>query len=412
MPQSEEQPGGLGGVVIDGHEEQASVGAGFVLHRTDTHAASVLVEHAHYVACIGDERVAHIDLCHNVHGVALHVLRYGPFGLLSLYGQFQIHGVCHVFFVGEVDNLVVEARLQILADGEGDFVITLWIDHIAHFIDSEPVGQILNPVGMSLAAFIQDSGFNIEVLSGLYGQLAFLAEQVPVQRIAVHVEALRDGRSHEVAVLVGYAVQRDIDVALVDAGVLLVDVHHELVVASHEAEVELAQFLVCLDRSAYSGIDVRQDFAHRIDKHAVALAGVVAVVVALHHLAQGVGLQGKSADLLLFLTGKVHIDQQSALFTAGRLRGIALDERCGQGLLEEGQSVDVARQGIVLQHFRLAFLLPHHVAEVEACADHAAQRVGGKLCLRFIVNIDGGHVARTVHGHGIVMPVVVAEDVA
>ena len=123
-------------------------------------------------------------------------------------------------------------------------------------------------------------------------------------------------------------------------------------------------------------VDACHDAVHGHGEHAVALAGVVAVIVALHHLAQGVGHQGQLAALLHLLAVEVHIDLQAALSAHGRLGAVALDERSGQCLLEEGQSVDVARQWVVLHDVGVAALLPYHVAEEEAVAEHAAQGVG------------------------------------
>ena len=64
---------------------------------------------------------------------------------------------------------------------------------------------------------------------------------------------------------------------------------------------------------------------------------------------------------------------QSALLAARRLSGVAADERRGQCLLEEHQSVDMTGKGVSLIDEGIAFLLPYHVAQHEARAKHTAK---------------------------------------
>ena len=120
--------------------------------------------------------------------------------------------------------------------------------------------------------------------------------------------------------------------------------------------------LVGLHGSTHRAVDACQDAVCRVDKHTVALAGVDAVVVALHAGAQRRGLQGQLAALLSHLVVEGHVGYQSTLLAARRLGGVALDERRGQGLLEEHQSVDVAGVGVLLLHLRLTVLLIYRVA--------------------------------------------------
>ena len=113
---------------------------------------------------------------------------------------------------------------------------------------------------MRLAAVVLDDADKGQRLTMLHGHHAVLAQRHPRQRVAVDVEALRGRRSHEVAVLVGNVVERHIDVLLVDAAVLLVDVHQQLVVTTHVAEFQVAQVLVGLHGCADVAVDETEDF--------------------------------------------------------------------------------------------------------------------------------------------------------
>ena len=103
-----------------------------------------------------------------------------------------------------------------------------------------------------------------------------------------------------------------------------------------------------------------------------------------------------------------HVGNESALRAARRLGRVAFDECRWQCLLEECQTVDMTCEGICLIQGWVAALLPYHIAEEEASAEHTAERVGGQLCLQFVIHIDACHVAHAVHGHRVVVPCVIA----
>ena len=260
MPEAERQLVGHRRAVVDGHEEHAAACCRVVLDVVHAHAASRAVEGTYYVVRVGDEVVVHKDLCHDVHRVALHLRCYRPVGCCTLYGQFQVVGIRHAVLIDEVDNLVVAAHCQVLADGEVHLVRSLRVNDVARLVDGNPAGQVLDGVGVRLAAVVLDDAEEGQSLTFLDGDDAALAQRHPRQRVAVDVEALRGRRSHEVAILVGNVVERHIDVLLVDAAVLLVDVHQQLVVTTHVAEFQVAQVLVGLHGCAHRAVDETEDF--------------------------------------------------------------------------------------------------------------------------------------------------------
>ena len=260
MPEAERQLVGHRRAVIDGHVEHAAACCRVVLDVVHAHAAACVIEGTYYVARVGDEVVVHKDLCHDVHRVALHLRCYRPVGCCTLYGQFQVVGIRHAVLIDEVDHLVIRAHLQVGTDGEVNLVGCLRLHDVARLIDGNPAWHVLDSVGVSLAAVVLDDADKGQRHTMRYGHHAVLAQRHPRQRVAVDVEALRGRRSHEVAILVGNVVERHIDVLLVDAAVLLVDVHQQLVVTTHVAEFQVAQLLVGLHGCADVAVDETEDF--------------------------------------------------------------------------------------------------------------------------------------------------------
>ena len=138
----------------------------------------------------------------------------------------------------------------------------------------------------------------------------------PLQWIAVYEEGLRYWRRHEVTILVGDVRHRHGDALLVDARIQLVDIDQQLVVASHEAEIQVFQFYIGLYGSTYLLVHTCHDVADRIDEDSVMLISEVAFIVKLLHLAQHIGLQRQISGRLQLLTLKVDIGEKTLLRTA------------------------------------------------------------------------------------------------
>ena len=309
--------------------------------------------------------------------------------------------------------MVVAAHIDVLVDSERQPLFGLRLYHVRRLVDAEPLRQVLHRVGVGSAAVIADVDREF-VVEAVIPQGGFVGLPLPAQRVAVDVDGHGGRRCHVVAVQVGNVVDGDVDRALVDARVKLVEVHQQLVVAPDIAEVQVAQFLVGLHRSADVLVNVLTDEVVGIDEHGVALIGFLAVQVVVYLLAQHVGTQHDVAVLLPLLAVEVQIGDEALLRAADGLGAVALDERHRQCLLEEADAVEVSRHRVVLvQHVVVeSLLMPYHVAKVEVFARHTAEVLGRELCLQHIVDVDAGHLVGAVDGHGVVVPGVVAVGVA
>ena len=137
-------------------------------------------------------------------------------------------------------------------------LLALRLYHVRRLVDAEPLRHVLHRVGVGSTAVVADVDSEFVVVA-VIPQGGFVGLPLPAQRVAVDEEGHGIRRCHVVAVQVGNVVDGDVDLSLVDAAVQLVDVHQQLVVASHIAEVQVAQFLVGLYRSTDVLVNVLTD---------------------------------------------------------------------------------------------------------------------------------------------------------
>ena len=215
VPQLERQRACHRRAVVDGHVEHAASCVGIILDVVHTHAASCRVEGSHHVLRLRDDAVAHIDLSHDVHRVALQVLVNPPFRTLTLDSQYDRQWFRQPVLVSQVDDLVVSAHIDVLADGDVNIVGAHGIHHVAGLVSRHPARQVLDGVGVRLAALVDNLQEELTLVARLHTCRDALV--APLQWVAVHEEALSGRRLHEVTVLVRDVVERHIHILLVDA---------------------------------------------------------------------------------------------------------------------------------------------------------------------------------------------------
>ena len=178
---------------------------------------------------------------------------------------------------------------------------------------------------------------------------------------------------------------------MVDALCQFVDAHQHLVVLAGEAELQVRQFLVGHHGCCRLAGDVAQHFVLRGHEHVVAhrcrggllrhwvqFIAHLAHVVQIDLLAPRVGHRLDAVVLLPLLPVEREIGQQTGLVALRTLRGVGLDKRQRQCLLEHAEFVEVTSQ----------------VADEAAHDDgHCA---GGGLCAVNRGHGDGGGAG----GHG------------
>ena len=84
----------------------------------------LVVENAHDVACIAVQVAIEIHLSADVHRVRqeLAVDVVGPLRLFALHRQVQVERLGDALLVGQIENLVVRADVQVLIDRGRDIV--------------------------------------------------------------------------------------------------------------------------------------------------------------------------------------------------------------------------------------------------------------------------------------------------
>ena len=156
VPEAEEEQVAHCRAVVGGEVEHAAACGGVVVDVVHAHAVAVGIEGGHLVALVGDEYVVQIDLCHDVHRVALALRGYRPLRSLALDGEFQEERLAHALLVGHVDDLVVGAYVQVLAHGEDHVLLVHRLNLAAHFVNGEPARQVVDGEGVGLAALVHD----------------------------------------------------------------------------------------------------------------------------------------------------------------------------------------------------------------------------------------------------------------
>ena len=331
-------------------------------------AFSSVVERCHDVAGVGEDGIIHLHHAGDAHRHLLELLADGPLRCFALNGEVERQGLGQSILVRQVDNLVVAAHVQVGAYGQHHYVLGLRLYDVGGLAGGHPSRHVLDGVGMLTPHRV------------LYAQLYLLhlaahplpayGLRAPAQRVAVHEEGGRIRRCHVVAVHVGNVRHGDVQVTLVDATFVFVDVHHQLVVAAHEVEVQVLEFLEQLHRCAHALIHTCQQQGLVLIEHGVALIGHVAVHVGMYHLVHDAWLQHNLVLRVALLLAEAQVGDESLLRAQRCLGAVALDEVVGQCLCKDTHLVDIARQRIVLTE-RLT-VYPHFVAQEEVVARHAA----------------------------------------
>ena len=251
------------------------------------------------------------------------------------------------------------------------------------------------------------------------------AVRYPLYTAVGHVVAGRLRRSHRVAVLILDVTHRHVDVAVVQSGGILVDIHQQLVAPADETELQVLHLLVGHHRCCLCLVEVLLDDSFVIDEQVVTyqcarwllrqrieLIAWLTLIVQIDLLAVGVRHQFDAVVLLALLAVECQVSHQSGLVAVRTLRSVGTDELFGQCLCKEHQFVYVTLHGIGTVHdLYIAILLQLVVAgctDERISAADAAQAVGLEVGAYFLIYIDVGHVACTVHRYGEVVPVAVA----
>ena len=252
----------------------------------------------------------------------------------------------------------------------------------------------------------------------LHGMIESVDE--PLQTAGCYQIASRLRRSQRVTVLILYLIQGHIDVAMVQLGSSLVELYHHLVTSADEAVLQVSHLLVRQYRSSLCLIDVAHDDILAIRKLIPAsrslcrLLGLgikfiddVTIGITLYYLTIYIRYHFDGVVRLQFLTVEAQISLQTSLITVRALLRVGVDERLRQGLSEEAELVDITLQ----RSCAVVSVLVDHIA---ACTDEriatadTTQCIGLEGSAYLLVYVDVSHVASTVHGHRIVVPLVVA----
>ena len=385
----------------------------------------LVVENAHDVACIAVQVAIEIHLSADVHRVRqeLAVDVVGPLRLFALHRQVQVERLGDALLVGQIENLVVRADVQVLIDRGRDIVQCLRSYHAVVLVERQPTRAVLDGVGVVLRTVVVERQFTALTASILDGYIQTVDR--PLQTAVGHVVACRLRRSHRVAVQVLDVAQRHVDVAVVQLRVRLVEFHQHLVAASDERELQVGHLLVGHHRCSVLLVEVRQHHILIVHEQVVAhqyvsgllrlwveLIARLALVIEIEFLAIDIGHQLDAVVLLALLAVEAQVGQQTGLVAVGALRRIGLDELLRQCLSKEQQFVDVTLQRSLSVLSQQGVLLVDDVVaagtdERIAAAD-AAKAVGFEGGNELLVHVDVGHAAAAVHGHGVVVPLAVA----
>ena len=207
--------------------------------------------------------------------------------------------------------MVVGSHVDILADGDGHDVSALCFHNVSRLVHCHPARQVLNSISMCCTTLVLDMQIYLVLLTFQHGLIDALAN--PRHRIAVHIETLRLWRRHEVTILVGDISYRYVDVTFVDALILLVNIDQQLVVTTHETEVQVAQLLISLYGSTNIEVNELSNDIFLFNEDVVVLVTDFTVIIVFHLLVQHVRLQHEVTILLTLLSVEVEIDFQALL---------------------------------------------------------------------------------------------------
>ena len=212
---------------------------------------------------------------------------------------------------------------------------------------------------------------------------------------------------------------------MVQSGSSFVELYHQLVVATYERELQVLHLLVRLHRCCRCIVEalhhrigtfyeqvVAYQCARWLLRQRIELIAWLTLIVQIDLLAVGVRHQFDAVVLLALLAVECQVSHQSGLVAVRTLRSVGTDESLGQCLCKEHQFVYVTLHGVgTVYYLYIAILLQLVVAgstDERISAADAAQAVGLEVGAYFLIYIDVGHVACTVHRHGEVVPVAVA----
>ena len=243
----------------------------------------------------------------------------------------------------------------------------------------------------------------------------------PLQTAVAYQEDSGLWRSHRIAAFVFYITDGDIEIAAVQLGSSLVHVDQQLMTLTHEAELQVLQFLEGHYRSSRLVGDVSLDYVDRINEHVVTyrrggrLAGHrvflitdIAVGIQMDLLAISIRQHLDLVVLLTLLTVEGQVGQQTSLIAIRTLRRVGLDERQRQSLCKEAELIDVTSQPVAgvdgnSLSVSILLLILGSTKHWDTTTD-STEAVGSKRGAQLLIDVDVNHVDTTVHRHGVVVP--------
>ena len=155
----------------------------------------LVVEGTHDVACIGVKLIVQIDLADNVHRVLQEVTVHtaSPVRLLALDGQIQVERLGDAIFVGQIDNFVVRADIQVLVHLCIDIVHVLRCYHVAVLAQCKPPWTVLDGVSVCRGTVVveRQAQFLVLILARTILHGVVQTVHYPLQAAVRHVEACR-----------------------------------------------------------------------------------------------------------------------------------------------------------------------------------------------------------------------------